>query len=374
MLFFQILLVSMVIASACSLVGVFLVLKRMALLSDAIGHSILLGIVVFALVTQSLTSPLLLLGAGLSGVFLVFCIELLSKAKLIKQSIAMGIMYPLFFSIAIILINVFAKNVHLDTHVVVMGEIAFTVFDQLKWNGHPLGPEALYVGLVLLLMNAGFITVCYKPLKLTSFDPTFAVTLGISPVIFHYMLIGLTSFTVVGSFRSTGAILVIAFIVGPPATAFLLTKRLNHMIFLSVLIAWLSCGAGTLIAFAVGSSIAGCIAASMGLGFVFVGLLAPTNGMVWKLKRRRTQRVEVLQLTLLMHLSHHQATPHERHENTRCNLIEHFRWSAVLAQKIIQLSEKKALITSQDERLYLTQKGQEHLLSQVSSSLCMDAV
>ena len=319
----------------------------MALLSDAISHSILLGIVFFALMTKSLTSPLLLIGAGLSGLILVFVIELLSKTRLIAQSVSMGVLYPFFFSIAVILINVFGRNVHLDTHTVLLGEIAFTVFDPWTLGTLSLGPKAFYIGLFLLILNLVFLIAYYKPLMLSTFDPSFALTLGLSPMVFHYLIMGLVSFTTVASFNSIGAILVVAFMIAPPSTAFLLTKRLHTMFLLTFMIALLSCTLGVSVAFLFDTSVSGSIAIVMGVVFIFAALISPNQGVLSLIRRKQLQKQTLLLRTLLTHLTNHQNTPEEAHENTFTNLLEHFKWKSSLAKRILYRAKKQNLIVMQ---------------------------
>src|SRR5690606_35691313 len=119
---FEILLIAIVVAMACALPGVFLVLRRMALMSDAISHSILLGIVLAFFVTGDVTSPLLILAAAATGVLTVMLVELLNHTRLVREDAAIGLTFPFLFSIGVILIARFAGNVHLDTDAVLLGE------------------------------------------------------------------------------------------------------------------------------------------------------------------------------------------------------------------------------------------------------------
>ena len=109
----QILLTLLILAVACALIGCFLVLRTLSMVTDALSHTILLGIVLAYLMTKDLNSPALFFGAGLFGVFTVYCIELLSATKQVKNNDAVGIIFPLFFSLAVILISTFARDVHL---------------------------------------------------------------------------------------------------------------------------------------------------------------------------------------------------------------------------------------------------------------------
>ncbi|HRJ76152.1 MAG TPA: metal ABC transporter permease, partial [Anaerolineales bacterium] len=138
----EIQIIASLVAVACSLVGVFLILRRMAMMSDAISHTVLLGIVLAFFVTKSITSPLLLIGAALMGVLTVSLVELLNRTQLVKEDTSIGLVFPALFSIAVILISRFAGDVHIDNDAVLLGELAFAPFNRVKLFGLDFGPEA----------------------------------------------------------------------------------------------------------------------------------------------------------------------------------------------------------------------------------------
>src|ERR687893_472204 len=139
-------------AAACALPGVFLVLRRMSLMSDAISHAILLGIVLAFFVTENIASPLLVLAAALTGVLTVSLVEVLNRTRLVREDAAIGLVFPLLFSLAVILISLFAGSVHLDTDAVLLGELAFAPFERVEVAGLDLGPQALWVMLGVLAL------------------------------------------------------------------------------------------------------------------------------------------------------------------------------------------------------------------------------
>ena len=289
-----------VVAAACALPGVFLVLRRMSLMSDAISHSILLGIVLAFFVTQDLSSPLLIFGAAAIGVLTVTLVELIARTGLVKEDAAIGLVFPVLFSIGVILISKFAGNVHLDTDAVLLGELAFAPFDRFVVFGMDIGPRALYLMSGILVLNLLFIVIFYKELKLATFDAGLAAALGFMPVAIHYALMGLVSITAVGAFDVVGSVLVVALMIAPPATAYLLTDRLSRLIGLSVLIGALSALSGYWLARALDASIAGAMATMAGVIFGIVYLLAPDRGLIAIARRRRRQRWEFAQ-TMLDH-------------------------------------------------------------------------
>lgn len=229
----EIQLIAVIVAIACALPGVFLVLTKKTMMSDSITHTILLGIVIAFFITHDLTSPLLIIGATLMGVLTVWLTEALSRTNLLAEDASIGVVFPFLFSIAIILISKYAGAVHLDTDSVLLGELTFAPFARMKVAGVDIGAKAIYTTGFLLILNVLATWIFFKELKITTFDPLLAAALGFSPAIVHYGLMTIVSVTAVGSFQAVGSILVVAFMVGPPVTAYLLTDDLKKMLWLS---------------------------------------------------------------------------------------------------------------------------------------------
>ncbi|HNS41066.1 MAG TPA: metal ABC transporter permease, partial [Promineifilum sp.] len=262
----EIQIIAVIVAVACALPGVFLVLRRMALMSDAISHTILLGIVLGFFILGSLDSPLLILFAAAMGVLTVSLVELLMRTRLVKQDAAIGLVFPALFSVAVILISRFARGVHLDVDAVLLGELTFAPLDRIDIGPIDL-PRSLLVMGIILLLNVIFIAVFYKELKLTTFDAGLAAALGFSPVLVHYGLMLMVSVTAVGAFDAVGSILVVGLMIAPPAAAYLLTNRLSRMLLYSAALATAGALGGFWMAWFLNANIAGSIASV--LGFLF---------------------------------------------------------------------------------------------------------
>lgn len=351
-------LIAAVIAAACALPGVFLVLRRMAMLSDAISHTVLLGIVLGYFLTRDLESPLLFVGAVAVGVLTVALVEMINRTGLVKEDAAIGLVFPVLFSIAVILISRFAGNVHLDVDSVLLGELAFAPFDRVSLLGLDL-PRALAVGAGILLLNLLAITLFYKELKLATFDVGLAAALGLAPALIHYGLMTLVSITAVGAFDAVGSILVIALMVAPPAAAYLLTDRLPVMIGLSAAIGALSALAGYWLAFWLDVSIAGAMATMTGAAFLLAYLLAPERGMLAMALRRASQRWEFAQQMLALHLLNHEGTPEAGEECNPGHLSAHLRWQPGFTAAVVQRAEQRGLIARRQDLLSLTPAGRK---------------
>jgi manganese/zinc/iron transport system permease protein len=352
----EIQLVAVLVAAACAMPGVFLVLRRTAMVSDAISHTILFGIVISFFIVRDLESPLLMLGATLTGVLTVWLIEVLTRTGRVKEDAAIGLVFPFLFSIAVILISRFAGNAHLDEHTVLLGEIGFAPFDRLTLLGLDL-PRAVWVMGGILLVNMLFIGLLYKELKLTTFDAGLAAALGFSPALLHYSLMTLVSLTAVGAFDAVGAILVIALIIGPPAAAYLLTDRLPVMLGLSVLIGALSAVAGYWLARAIDTNISAAMATMIGVSFTLVFIFAPQRGMLAVLSRQGRQRWVFAQQMLTAHLLHHEGQPEALAESRVEHLSRHMRWAPEFAAQVVRRAEQSRLVRREGEQLQLTERG-----------------
>ena len=299
-----ILLIGSTIAAACALVGTFLVLRQMALLGDAISHAVLPGIVIAFLISNERSTLPMLLGAGALGVLTVFLVELSHRTGRLKEDASIGVVFPALFAIGVILVSRYAGQVDLDLDCVLYGEIAYTPWDLLYWQGHAIGPKALWVGGGVLLVDLLVIVLFFKELKITTFDASLAATLGFAPVAVHYLLMSLVSITVVGAFESVGAILVVAMLVVPPATAYLLTDRLSSMLAVSVLCGILSTVGGYGVARWLDASIAGAMAMVAGLLFLLAFFVSPRHSLLSRLLRQGHLRRAMQEQLLLLHLNH----------------------------------------------------------------------
>jgi manganese/zinc/iron transport system permease protein len=354
---FEILLIASFVAVACALPGVFLVLRRMAMMSDAISHTVLLGIVIAFFITKSLTSPLLLIGAALMGVLTVSLVELLNRTQLVREDAAIGLVFPAIFSIAVILISRYAGNVHIDTDAVLLGELAFAPFNRVKLFGLDFGPEALYTTGGILLLNIIFIAAFYKELKLATFDAALAAALGFSPVLIHYALMTSVSLTAVSAFDAVGSVLVVAFMIAPPAAAYLLTDRLSRMLIYSAVIGIFSAVSGYWLAYLVDASIAGSMATMTGASFLTIYLLAPERGLLAQARRRQNQRIEFALTMLTMHIANHTAAQEAEIENEVVRLNEHLKWTPQFAMEVVGIADRMGLVQQREGLLTLTESG-----------------
>ncbi|EPJ2898469.1 MULTISPECIES: metal ABC transporter permease [Bacteroidota] len=294
MIAFWIILTGALVAISCGLLGSFLVLRKMSMVGDAISHAVLPGIVIAFLWSGSRDTLPMLLGAGATGLLATFIIEYLHRKARLQTDASIGIVFTFMFAVGIILISTFAGKIDLDQDCVLYGELAYVPIN--LWilpDGTSIGPKPVYILSVVLLLVILFIYFGYKELKLTSFDPSFASAIGISTALWHYLLMAAVSFTTVSAFESVGAILVITFLIGPPATAYLLTENLKKMLFITVGIGILVSFTGYWLAYWLNASIAGCMALMTGVVFAVVFVYTK---FVVKYKKRKLIENELSQL------------------------------------------------------------------------------
>lgn len=342
---------------ACIIPGVFLVLRGVAMMSDAISHAALLGIVGVFFVIHRLDSPLLIVGAAMVGVLTVSMTEWLIQSGRVKKDAAIGLVFPLFFAIAVILITRFAGQIHLDTDAVLLGEIAFAPFDRLIINGIDFGPKSLVVMGIIATINAILVKVFYKELSVSTFDPGLAMSLGISPILIHYMLMIVTSVTAVGAFNAVGSILVVALMITPPSTAYLLTNRLSTMVGMSALIGALSAGAGVIVAIGLDVSISGAIAALTGILFGLALFISPKSGVIPKMILAQRQRLEFSLILLLVQLLSHEGCDTACEENTIKNIVMHMKWTPKRATVVVRHGVASGYLVADSGYLQLTELG-----------------
>ncbi len=267
---FYIIFTASLVAINCALMGSFLVMRKMVMIGDAISHAVLPGIFVAYWVSGSTASLPMLIGAALSGILATLMIEWFTKKARLQSDAAIGISYTLLFAIGIILISKFGANADLDQQCVLYGEIEYvSLWLQPILGGLMLPKQAIILLVVCILLTVAVIWG-YKGLFITTFDPNFALSTGVAVTFWHYFLMTGVSLTTVVSFESVGAILVIAFLSGPPAIAYLLTENFKKMILFACAIGILSSAAGYYAAKWLDVSVAGAISSVIGIVFVIV--------------------------------------------------------------------------------------------------------
>ena len=357
---FEILLILLLVAIVCVIPGIYLSLKNMAMITDAISHTILLGIVIGFFISQNMNSPLLVICAVLTGLLTTFLINVLANNKKVKEDSAIAIVFPLLFAIAIILIALYADNIHLDIDSVLLGEVIFAPLERMDILGYSIPTSIVSISSILVI-NLLFITIFNKELTLYSFDEGFTKLSGFRPYIISNLLMIVVSITSVVSFSSVGSILVIGLMIGPVMTARLFVVSIKELIILSVTISIFSVTGGYLLATIFDVSLAGMIATSIGLLFILAGLFSPKYGII-KTKIDHAHRKQRFEKDLfLMHLKTHDGECDYNVEAGLFTMKDHLKWNTKKYQKVFNFLMEKNYIVLKDNVIYLTNDGKKYV-------------
>jgi manganese/zinc/iron transport system permease protein len=241
---------------ACALPGNFLILRRQALIGDAISHVVLPGIVVAFLLTGVVAAMPMLLGAAGAAVVAVILIELVKRVGQVEPGAAMGVVFTTLFAAGVLLLEQSdTSSVHLDVEHALMGNLESLIWLSAEGWGSLADPAALAalppelprMGLVAGIMVA-LTAVFWRWLKIVTFDEGFAEALGIPAAAVGFGLVIAAALAAVAAFEAVGSIIVIAMFICPPATARLMTSNLRHQVLLSVVFAAVSAILGYVLA------------------------------------------------------------------------------------------------------------------------------
>ena len=358
-----IVIVGMLGAMACALLGNYLVLRRMSMMGDAISHAVLPGLAIAFLISGSRESLPMLIGAILIGVLTTLFIHGIGRLSGLDQGASMGVVFTTLFALGLILIRQAADHVDLDPGCVLYGAIELTPLDTYLWFGWEIPRAALTNG-AMLLINLFFIVLFNKELKITSFDPALATTIGINASIMQYTLMTLVAATTIAAFESVGSILVIAMLIVPAATAHLLTDRLGHMLLISMIFAAVSALMGHIGAITVpklfgfeDTSTAGMMALTAGVLFCGVFLFAPRYGLISRLIHQFLLGIKIVRDDILGFLYRYQelASPDAAPVQT-AQIKEALKAGFTVDVSLWDLARKK-MVKRVADRLSLTQLG-----------------
>lgn len=255
------LLVSALVGGVCGLLSCYMTLKGWALMGDAVSHAVMPGVVV----AYALGLPFSL-GAFVFGVGSVAAIGFVKQKSRIKEDTVIGLVFTGFFALGLVLVSKVRSNIDL-THIL-FGNV-------LGISGSDIQQTLLISALVITLL-----LVFRRDLLLFCFDPTHARSIGINTGLLHYMLLSVLSLTAVAGLQTVGVILVVAMLVTPGATAYLLTDRFDRMTLLAIASSVLSSLLGVYVSYWTDSSTAGCIVLAQTALFVLAFLLAPRYGIL----------------------------------------------------------------------------------------------
>jgi manganese/zinc/iron transport system permease protein len=268
-----IVLMGFFVTAACGLVGNYLLLRRMALVGDAISHSILPGLVVSFIIFKTAATWVAFTGALAAGMLTVLIIEFIHRQSRVKPDAAICIAFTTLFAVGVVLMSMLEStgSFHIDADCVLYGEIAFVPLEPpVVWNDYSLGPPSALRMIVVFGVVVLAIAAFYKELLVTSFDSGLAKSLGMRIGIWHYGLMGALALVVVSAFEAVGAILAVAMLIVPPMFAAQVSDRLPVRLALTVVHAALSATIGLHISVWLNCSAAGAMVVAAAALFVIV--------------------------------------------------------------------------------------------------------
>jgi manganese/zinc/iron transport system permease protein len=336
---FDVFIVLILTSLSLASLGVFLVLKKITMIIDAISHSVLLGIVLTFLLVNDLDSPFLILGATFIGIFTAYIIDLFAKNKRIPVDASIGIVFTFLFSIAIIIISMYIRNIHIDTDAVFLGNIELTHKKQI------------YKILPILILNLFFIFCCYKELKIFIFDPSLCLILGFSNTLINYILMFLLSLTSVISFDIVGSIMVISGIICPAATSILLSDNLFKCFLLSLWISFVNTSIGYFIGILFDLPVASLIAFLNLIHFFVLLLFENKKGILSKIINNYFKKRKFIMITLLIHLKNH------KNKIIMKKLNQNLKWSSFILDKCLKKAIQLNYIEIKNNFVILTTSG-----------------
>ena len=259
------LLMSSLVAAVCGFLSSYLTLKGWALMGDAVSHSVMPGVVV----AYALGLPFSL-GAFIFGVGSVALIGFIKQKSRVKEDTVIGLVFTGFFALGIVLVSKIKSNI--DLHSILFGSPLGISLSDVK--------QTIFISLLVVIL----LSIFRKDLMLYCFDPRHAKTVGINVLFLHYLLLTCLSLAAVVGLQSVGIILVVAMLITPGATAYLLTDKFDNMTIISVLSAIISSLIGIYVSFWFDLETGGSIVLAQTFIFLFAFLFAPRYG-IFKLKK-----------------------------------------------------------------------------------------
>lgn len=331
--------------------GCFIILRRMAFIGDALSHAVLPGVVI-AFMVAGKGHFALFLGAVFAGIITALLIGFVNRNSRIKEDSAIGVIFIGMFALGILLISRL-RAVHLDLQHFLFGD--------------PLGvsPGDLYLTGIIGIVILGSILLFYKQLQLTSFDPTMATAIGMNTGMVHYFLMGILSMTIVASLQAVGIILVVAMLITPGATAFLLTERLPRMLVLASAIGAIAAIIGLYISYWMNYSSGAAMVIVVSLMFLITLVFAPKQGILIKALQRKRARDRHLKDDILKAVYHFSK---DKKDSRLTNIAEYLGMTSQQLQKTVQRLKRERLIrVTGEDVLYLTAEAEKQALKLLRS-------
>ncbi|WP_124055095.1 metal ABC transporter permease [Arcanobacterium ihumii] len=282
----SVLLLAVITSITCAIPGVFLVVRHQSMFADAMSHGMLPGIVLAAWAVGSIDSPLLIIGAALMGMVIVFTSEGLRHTGLVNADATIGVFFPALFSLGVVMLSTIFSKIDLHEDAVLEGDLNIASINHLVVNGIDYGPTYFWIMLAVLIFDILGISLLWRPLIAATFDPQLAKIQGYPVRAINYTLMFIVSITITAAFKMAGAVLVVALLIVPAATARLITKRMAPMLAVTIVVSLIVAFFGFVISYQFDLATSAMMATVDGL--VFLGVFGGTQ-LLWRRRRKRSK-------------------------------------------------------------------------------------
>lgn len=324
-----------IIGITCGVLGVFIVLRNMSLIGDALSHAILPGIfIAYILIGYSTIG--FFIGSVAAGLITAVLITWIQSKVNTKNDAAIGIVFTAMFSIGVIGIS--SLNHKQGTHI--------DLKDFLFGNVLGISTEDLYLSLLVMCYVIASVVIFYRYLFITTFQPTIATTMGVPTKKVHYYIMLVLSFTVVVALRSVGVILVVALLITPAATALLFSERLKKVVLISGLIGLSASFLGFVVAIIFDTVPGPAIVLVSTVFYLLAVLFSPERGLVFKWRYNMQEKARIMEEDILKHL-----TKISDKSDTNSRIASKLQVSEGDVKKGIQKLKRDGLIHSDENKL-----------------------
>ncbi len=361
---FWTILVGIVCNSCCALLGCFLVLRRMSMLGDAISHAVLPGLAMAFILSGTLNALPMFIGAAVFAMLTAGLSRLLSSVGNTSEESGLGIVFTSLFALGILLIQVFAENVHLDRDAVLEGAIEYVTLETttlfaLQW------PTSLGVTSMVLIGVLIWLALFWKQIKAASFDPVYASAIGLHGHAMLAVLVILVALCVVAAFKIVGTVLVVAMLVIPAASAQLICQQLSRMLGVSVLFAIAATITGYYAAWHLNTNAAGMMAVMAGVGYFGALLFSPSQGLLLSQHHRRKLKQRIFAEDILGVLFRYEESAEKTGDTSSSRGMPLSELKQLIGEKYSTKSMKRLIksnlvTTSEDQKYLLTAAGKRN--------------
>lgn len=354
---FEIIIVTILSAIACSIPGAFLIMRQNYYAADTANRSAMLGIAIALIFSNYLSSPIVIMSGTMTGCLALYIVKKIKNFTKFRAKGLSIIISSSFLCFGILIASNFSFSVskNFDLSIIYLGETAFTYFNRLRIFGIDIGSYSLYAIILVLIINIIIVILFYKDFKLDGVDKLYATSIQRKESTVEILLVIMTALSVSVSFQTAGVFMTSAYILGPAAIALFYTKRLSTLAFSSVLVSCIVCLIGFGIAWPNEISISGTIISVIGVLFIISVIFSPEIGLVKKYFDKLIAQ-KTLEEYIIMDILN-TANKNITEKNINEEIAFSLKWKLTKVSYIINKLKSENKIEIVDSNYKLTEKG-----------------